>query len=177
LKIFGDGSQTRVFCHVSDSVRAVLALASNDKTIGEVFNIGGREELNITDLAKKIINLTQSISTITYTPYEDAYAMGYEDMARRVPDLTKIKKYIESVDSATNSVHQKNWSIQDCSESILKQDDGHSCGYFTCWYAYDHVMGGSATCTKLKDIKETTKMIKETVMCSTLADDIIPFEF
>ena len=96
---------------------------------------------------------------------------------RRTGLLEKIKKYIVSVDRATDSVHQKNWSIQDCSDSILKQDDGHSCGYFTCWYAYDHVMGGSATCTKLKDIKETTKMIKETVMCSTLADDIIPFEF
>jgi len=90
IKIFGDGNQSRVFCHVLD---AVIKISKNKETIGEVFNIGGREELNITDLAKKIINLTQSISTITYTPYEDAYAMGYEDMARRVPDLTKIKKY------------------------------------------------------------------------------------
>jgi UDP-glucose 4-epimerase len=93
IKIFGDGNQSRVFCHVLDAVDAVIKISKNKETIGEVFNIGGREELNITDLAKKIINLTQSISTITYTPYEDAYAMGYEDMARRVPDLTKIKKY------------------------------------------------------------------------------------
>jgi UDP-glucose 4-epimerase len=93
IKIFGDGNQSRVFCHVLDAVDAVIKISKNKETIGEVFNIGGREELNITDLAKKIINLTQSISTITYTPYEDAYAVGYEDMARRVPDLTKIKKY------------------------------------------------------------------------------------
>jgi UDP-glucose 4-epimerase len=93
IKIFGDGNQSRVFCHVLDAVDAVIKISKNKETIGEVFNIGGREELNITDLAKKIINLTQSISTITYTSYEDAYAMGYEDMARRVPDLTKIKKY------------------------------------------------------------------------------------
>lgn len=93
IKIFGDGNQSRVFCHVSDAVDAVIKISKNKETIGEVFNIGGREELNITDLAKRIIDLTQSLSTITYTPYEDAYAMGYEDMARRVPDLTKIKKF------------------------------------------------------------------------------------
>ena len=93
IKIFGDGNQSRVFCHVLDAVDSVIKISKNKETIGEVFNIGGREELNITDLAKRIIDLTQSLSTITYTPYEDAYAMGYEDMARRVPDLTKIKKF------------------------------------------------------------------------------------
>lgn len=93
IKIFGDGNQSRVFCHVLDAVDAVIKISKNKETIGEVFNIGGREELNITDLAKRIIDLTQSLSTITYTPYEDAYAIGYEDMARRVPDLTKIKKF------------------------------------------------------------------------------------
>jgi UDP-glucose 4-epimerase len=94
LQIFGDGTQTRVFCHVMDSVRAVLALANEDKTIGEVFNIGGKGEISILDLAKLVIKWTNSKSEITYTDYQDAYAAGYEDMARRVPDLSKIKNFV-----------------------------------------------------------------------------------
>jgi UDP-glucose 4-epimerase len=93
VKIFGDGSQSRVFCHVNDSVEAILLLADNDKTIGEVFNLGGRGEITILDLAKMIINLTNSKSEITFTNYKDAYAMGFEDMRRRVPDISKIKLF------------------------------------------------------------------------------------
>jgi UDP-glucose 4-epimerase len=93
LKIFGDGSQTRVFCHVSDSVKAILALAVNDKTIGEVFNVGGKGEISILELAKLIIKQTKSKSDITFTDYEDAYATGFEEMARRVPDISKIKDF------------------------------------------------------------------------------------
>jgi len=93
LKIFGDGSQTRVFCHVNDSVKAILALGTNDKTIGEVFNIGGRGEISILDLAKLIIKQTDSKSEITFTDYEDAYATGFEEMARRVPDISKLTKF------------------------------------------------------------------------------------
>ena len=93
LNIFGDGSQTRVFCHVNDSVKAILALATNDKTIGEVFNIGGRGEISIHDLAKLIIKQTFSKSEITFTDYEDAYATGFEEMARRVPDISKLTKF------------------------------------------------------------------------------------
>lgn len=93
IKIFGDGSQTRVFCHVSDSIRAILALANDSKTIGEVFNIGGKGEISILDLAKIIIEFTNSKSDITFTDYEVAYATGFEDMARRVPDISKIKSF------------------------------------------------------------------------------------
>jgi UDP-glucose 4-epimerase len=93
LKIFGDGFQSRVFCHVSDSVKAILALSKNDKTVGEVFNIGGRGEISILELAKLIIRQSNSKSEITFTDYEDAYATGFEEMARRVPDITKIKSY------------------------------------------------------------------------------------
>ena len=93
LKIFGDGSQTRVFCHVSDSVKAILALSKSDKTIGEVFNIGGRGEISILELAKLIIEHTNSKSLITFTEYEDAYATGFEEMARRVPDISKLSDY------------------------------------------------------------------------------------
>jgi UDP-glucose 4-epimerase len=93
LKIFGDGSQSRVFCHVGDSVKAVLALSVNDKTIGEVFNIGGKGEISIVELAKLIIKQTNSKSEITFTSYEDAYAIGFEEMARRVPDISKITNF------------------------------------------------------------------------------------
>ena len=94
LKIFGDGTQTRVFCHVSDSVKAILGLAENHKTIGEVFNVGGRGEISIAELAKMIIELTNSKSKITFIPYRDAYTNGFEEMRRRVPDVSKIASYI-----------------------------------------------------------------------------------
>jgi UDP-glucose 4-epimerase len=93
LKIFGDGSQTRVFCHVSDSVKAVLDLSTDYKTIGEVFNIGGKGEISILDLAKFIIKQTNSKSELTFTEYKDAYATGFEEMARRVPDISKIANF------------------------------------------------------------------------------------
>lgn len=93
LKVFGDGSQSRVFCHIEDTVKAVLLLASNNESIGEVFNIGGTGEITVLDLAKMIIDLTNSKSEITFTNYKDAYAIGFEDMARRVPDISKIKLF------------------------------------------------------------------------------------
>ena len=94
LQIFGDGTQSRVFCHVADAVKAIITLALNDKTIGEVFNVGGKGEITILELAQLIINQTNSKSEITFTDYQDAYAVGYEDIARRVPDVSKIKEYI-----------------------------------------------------------------------------------
>ena len=93
LKIFGDGSQSRVFCHVNDSVKAILDLAGNDKTIGEVFNIGGKGEISILELAKLIIKQTASKSLITFTDYKDAYSAGFEDMVRRVPDISKLANF------------------------------------------------------------------------------------
>ena len=97
IRIFGDGSQSRVFCHVHDAIDAVTKLSMNDESIGEVFNIGGVEEITITDLAKKIIELTKSKSEIIFTSYKDAYGLGFEDMQRRVPNLTKIKSIINWV--------------------------------------------------------------------------------
>jgi len=94
IKIFGDGSQTRVFCHVSDTVRAILALSKNDKSIGEVFNIGGTGETSILQLAELIVKIGDSKSLITFTDYKDAYAVGFEDMQRRVPDISKISNII-----------------------------------------------------------------------------------
>jgi UDP-glucose 4-epimerase len=94
ITIYGDGTQSRVFCHVADAVRAILTIANTDSTIGEVFNIGGVGETSIKELAEKIIESTKSSSAITYTPYDQAYTAGYEDMQRRVPDITKIKSAI-----------------------------------------------------------------------------------
>jgi UDP-glucose 4-epimerase len=94
ITIYGDGTQSRVFCHVADAVRAILIIAATDSTIGEVYNIGGVGETSIKQLADKIIERTKSTSTITYTPYDQAYTSGYEDMQRRVPDITKIKNAI-----------------------------------------------------------------------------------
>jgi len=92
--IYDDGSQSRVFCHVEDAVRAVLALTDTDSTIGDYFNVGGIGEVTIKQLAEKVIKRTQSKSTIKYIPYTDAYPAGFEDMQRRVPDITKIKNSI-----------------------------------------------------------------------------------
>jgi UDP-glucose 4-epimerase len=94
ITIYGDGTQSRVFCHVQDAVKAILTLAATDSAIGEVYNIGGVGETTIKELADKIIERTKSTSTITFTPYDDAYPAGYEDMQRRVPDTTKIKSSI-----------------------------------------------------------------------------------
>jgi UDP-glucose 4-epimerase len=101
ITIYGDGSQSRVFCHVHDAVKAILTLAATDSTIGDVFNVGGVGETTMKELAEKIISRTNSTSTITYTPYEDAYPAGFEDMQRRVPDITKIKKTINWAPSNT----------------------------------------------------------------------------
>jgi len=107
--IYDDGSQSRVFCHVEDAVRAVLTLADSDKTIGDYFNVGGIGEVTIKQLAEKVIERTQSTSQIKFIPYTDAYPAGFEDMQRRVPDISKIKKAIiweptHTLDSIIDSV-------------------------------------------------------------------------
>ncbi len=94
ITIYGDGTQSRVFCHVADAVRAIMTIAKTDSTNGEVYNVGGVGETTIKQLAEKIIERTNSTSAITYTPYDQAYTAGYEDMQRRVPDITKIKNAI-----------------------------------------------------------------------------------
>ena len=92
INIYGAGTQSRVFCHVQDAIEALLQLVSTDKTINEVYNVGGTGEITIKQLAETIINQTNSKSTIEYIPYEKAYAPGFEDMQRRVPDISKIKQ-------------------------------------------------------------------------------------
>jgi UDP-glucose 4-epimerase len=94
IGIYGDGTQSRVFCHVHDAVEALLALVVTDKTINQVYNVGGTGEVTIKQLAELVIKETNSNSTIEYIPYEKAYAPGFEDMQRRVPDISKIKETI-----------------------------------------------------------------------------------
>jgi UDP-glucose 4-epimerase len=95
INIYGDGTQSRVFCHVQDAIEALLALVATDIAINEVYNVGGTGEITIKQLAETIIKQTNSNSTIEYIPYEKAYAPGFEDMQRRVPDISKIKEAIK----------------------------------------------------------------------------------
>ncbi len=94
LTIYGDGKQSRVFCHVADTVRAIAMMAQTDSTIGDVYNVGGTGEVTIKQLAEQILKVTKSKSEITYTPYSDAYPVGFEDIQRRVPDISKVKNAI-----------------------------------------------------------------------------------
>lgn len=94
ITIYGDGTQSRVFCHVLDAVQAIATMAATDSTIGQVYNVGGTGEVSIKQLAEQVIAVTGSTSTITYTPYSEAYPAGFEDIQRRVPDISKVKSAI-----------------------------------------------------------------------------------
>ena len=90
IRVFGDGTQRRCFCHVADSVQALIALMERDDVYGEEFNIGSNEEVSILELAERVRARTNSESEIVLVPYEEAYGPGFEDMFRRIPSLTKI---------------------------------------------------------------------------------------
>jgi UDP-glucose 4-epimerase len=94
LTVYGDGTQTRTFTGVKDVVKAFRGLMENEGSFGQVFNIGGTEEITISDLAKKIIDITDSQSEIEMIPYEVAYEADFEDMERRVPDIEKVSQLI-----------------------------------------------------------------------------------
>ena len=92
LIVHGDGNQSRVFCHVEDAIAGLLELLKHESSIGDVFNIGGEGEVTINNLANIVISKTSSKSSVKHIPYTDAYPVGFEDMQRRVPDTTKIRK-------------------------------------------------------------------------------------
>lgn len=94
LSVYGSGDQIRCFCHVSDAVRGLLLVMDSDKAVGEVFNIGNNQQISITDLARKVIEITGSKSSIEKIAYEKAYPQGFEDMQMRVPDISKIKRVL-----------------------------------------------------------------------------------
>jgi UDP-glucose 4-epimerase len=94
LTVYGDGHQTRCFCHVADVVQALFGLMNQESAYGNVFNVGNTCEISILDLAKRIIELAESGSEISMIPYDEAYGEGFEDMYRRVPDIAKVRELI-----------------------------------------------------------------------------------
>jgi UDP-glucose 4-epimerase len=94
LLVYGSGTQTRCFCHVSDTVRALRALVGCDEAVGKVFNVGSTEEISMNDLAATVIRRLKSKSAIEHISYEKAYESGFEDMMRRLPDTTAIRNAI-----------------------------------------------------------------------------------
>jgi UDP-glucose 4-epimerase len=91
LTVYGDGTQQRVFCHVRDVTQVLADIMEREDVYGEVFNIGGQEEVSIRELAELVRELTDSGSEIVMVPYDEAYEPGFEDMARRVPNTDKIR--------------------------------------------------------------------------------------
>jgi UDP-glucose 4-epimerase len=94
LSVYGDGTQTRTFTYVEDVVQALMGLIQADNAAGEVYNIGGTEEISMLDLAQKIITACGSSSEIELIPYEKAFGKDFEDMLRRVPSIDKINRLI-----------------------------------------------------------------------------------
>ena len=94
ITVFGDGSQTRCFCHVSDIVGSLATLTEHGDAFGKVFNLGGGEEISIGELAERVIRITDSHSVVEFIPYDAAYEEGFEDMERRVPDTTRVRELI-----------------------------------------------------------------------------------
>ena len=106
IPVYGDGGQSRCFCHVHDVIRALISLIDDERTYGEIFNIGSQHLVTIRELAEMVIRRTGSSSEITVIPYEKAYAKGFEDMRRRMPDTSKIH--------ALN-----NWQVEKSLEEII----------------------------------------------------------
>jgi UDP-glucose 4-epimerase len=94
ITVYGSGKQSRCFCYVGDVVGALVKLMDADDSVGEVFNIGSNQEISILDLAKRVKQLTDSDSEIVFVPYDEAYEEGFEDMPRRVPDISKVNKLV-----------------------------------------------------------------------------------
>jgi UDP-glucose 4-epimerase len=94
ITVYGDGKQSRCFGYVGDVVGALIGLMENNSAVGKVFNIGSNQEITILDLAQRVKHLTQSDSEIVFVPYDEAYEEGFEDMPRRVPDISKVSELV-----------------------------------------------------------------------------------
>ena len=94
ITVFGDGQQSRCFCNVKDVIRAIILLSKEEKTVGQLFNIGSTEEITILQLAQKIISISNSQSEIEFIPHKEVFGDLFEDMHRRVPDIQKINKFV-----------------------------------------------------------------------------------
>lgn len=95
ITVYGDGTQSRCFCDVSDAVRAIIGLALHPDSPGRLYNIGSTEEITIRELAERVKMVTGSMSEIVTIPYSEAYAKGFEDMQRRVPDISRIHRLLD----------------------------------------------------------------------------------
>lgn len=116
IQVYGDGSQSRCFANVLDVVDALYLLFKSKKSIGEVFNIGNTQEITIEDLAKKVIKITKSKAKIEKIPYDKIYKLGFEDMQKRIPDVSKIQSTINwkpkiNLDSTIQSIINEKTSI------------------------------------------------------------------
>jgi UDP-glucose 4-epimerase len=94
ITIYGDGKQSRCFANVEDVVQGIVALALEPRAVGQVFNLGATDEITILELARRVIEITKSKSKLVYVPYDQAYESGFEDMRRRVPDISKATKLV-----------------------------------------------------------------------------------
>jgi UDP-glucose 4-epimerase len=94
ITVYGDGKQSRCFANVEDVVKGIIALALEPRAIGHVLNLGATDEISIENLARRIIAITKSRSKLIYIPYDQAYESGFEDMRRRVPDISKAAKLV-----------------------------------------------------------------------------------
>jgi nucleoside-diphosphate-sugar epimerase len=116
LTVYGDGSQTRCFCHVRDVVEALCKLLEEPRAVGEVFNVGSTEEISIKELAERVIGKLASPSEIRHVPYEEAFEEGFEDMTRRVPEISKIRQTVGWAPG-----HRLDDIIQEMSDSIRSE--------------------------------------------------------
>lgn len=112
ITVFGDGQQTRCFADIADVIEALVKLMETKEAEGQLFNLGSDEEVSINELAKKVKELTASSSEVIHLPYEQAYRQGYEDMRRRVPDLTRVQKLIG---------YQPRVSLEESIRKIIKE--------------------------------------------------------
>jgi UDP-glucose 4-epimerase len=94
ITVYGDGEQTRAFCYVKDTVRALVGLADDERAVGQVYNVGSEDEITIGELAERVQRLVNPSAEIAYVPYEEAYAPGFSDLRRRVPDVSKLRRLL-----------------------------------------------------------------------------------
>ena len=118
LTVYGTGTQRRCFCHVHDTVAALMALLDHPDAVGSVFNVGAPNETTMEDLARSVIEMTGSDSAIVHVPYDVAYEEGFEDMERRVPDISRI---------ANLTGWQPTRSLDDILDDVIAhtRDDAH----------------------------------------------------
>jgi UDP-glucose 4-epimerase len=115
ITVYGNGTQSRCFCDARDVVIALIGLVDHHNASGQVYNIGSTEEVTIKELAERVLKITKSNSDITYVPYDQAYAPGFEDMHRRVPDLNRIKSLLDWAPQRT---------LDDILESVTRYEVG-----------------------------------------------------